>query len=431
MTKIIYIIFLGIITACCLISGCIEKKAPGNNSISNLSLKGIDSALNATDADGLDRMRDMHQPSIDPLSSGWMHFAPRAEIAPEFEIDLKGGRGGDRALIIKSNDSDGQSGWWKKTFQIIGGHWFRFSAFYRATNVSIPRRSIVARLLWQGNDGQPVPRDTPAVTLPGETAMAEPEYPSDLPVGTGGWTQVTGLYRAPANATQAVVELSLRWAPNGRVAWSQVSLAKAAPQAPRKVRLAAVHFRPTAGNPQDNPQQFAPLIEDAARQQADLVVLPEVLTFYGTGKAEADCAEPVPGPSTEYFGGLAKKCNLYIVAGLIERDGPLIYNVAVLIGPDGKVQGKYRKVALPRDEVEAGIQPGSEYPVFETRFGRVGMMVCYDGFFPEVARQLTINGAEVIAWPVWDAIHFSRGRGRARTMSTSLAVPIMTLLRIR
>ena len=78
-----------------------------------------------------------------------------------------------------------------------------------------------------------------------------------------------------------------------------------------------------------------------------------------------------------------------------------IYNVAVLIGPDGKVVGKYRKVCLPRGEIEGGISPGKTYPVFQTRFGKVGMMVCYDGFFPEVARHLSNNGAEVIAWPVW------------------------------
>ena len=92
---------------------------------------------------------------------------------------------------------------------------------------------------------------------------------------------------------------------------------------------------------------------------------------------------------------------MYIVPGLLERVGPLIYNVAVLIGPDGEVAGKYRKICLPRSEVDAGIAPGHEYPVFETRFGKVAMMVCYDGFFPEIARQFADRGAEVIAWPVW------------------------------
>ena len=146
---------------------------------------------------------------------------------------------------------------------------------------------------------------------------------------------------------------------------------------------------------------FAPFIEEAARQKADLVVLPETLTVCGTGLSYADAAEPIPGPSTDYFAALAKQDDLYLVAGLVERDRHLIYNVAVLIGPDGKVQGKYRKATLPRSEIEGGITPGEEYPVFDTRFGKLGMMVCYDGFFPEVARQLSNRGAEVIAFPVW------------------------------
>jgi len=89
----------------------------------------------------------------------------------------------------------------------------------------------------------------------------------------------------------------------------------------------------------------------------------------------------------------------------VERDEHRVSNVAVLIGPDGKVVGKYRKVALPRTEIEAGVEAGDEagdaYPVFDTRFGKVGMMVCYDGFYPEVARELSNRGAEVIAFPVW------------------------------
>ena len=131
------------------------------------------------------------------------------------------------------------------------------------------------------------------------------------------------------------------------------------------------------------------------------MVLPETLTFYGSGRSYADCAESIPGPSTEYFGRLAKQHSLYIVAGLLERCHQAVYNVAVLIGPDGQVAGKYRKVTLPRGEIEGGVTPGNDYPVFATRFGKVGMMICYDGFFPEVARELSNRGAEIIAWPVW------------------------------
>jgi predicted amidohydrolase len=166
--------------------------------------------------------------------------------------------------------------------------------------------------------------------------------------------------------------------------------------------LATVHYCPNEGSaPREKREQFAPLIAEAAEQAADLVVLPETLTYYGTGLSFAECAEPIPGPSTAYFGQLAAEHDIHIVVGLLERDGHLIYNVAVLIGPDGEIIGSYRKVTLPRGEIEGGITPGSEYPVFDTEFGKVGMMVCYDGFFPEVARELTKNGAEVIAWPVW------------------------------
>jgi len=236
---------------------------------------------------------------------------------------------------------------------------------------------------------------------PGVLPTSEPEYPNDGPTGTSGWTEVGGTYRAPSKATHAIVELYLRWAPRAQVEWSDVIFAESEPPAPRKVRLATVHYVPKHGKTaMDSCRQFAPFVEEAARQKADLVVLPETITATGNGVSYLDAAQPIPGPATDFFGELARQHGLYLVAGLVERDKHLIYNTAVLIGPDGKLIGKYRKVALPRTEIEAGIMPGHDYPVFDTRFGKVGMMVCYDGFFPEVARQLSIHGAEVIAFPV-------------------------------
>src|SRR5207245_6070600 len=230
---------------------------------------------------------------------------------------------------------------------------------------------------------------------------AAAEHPTDGKTDAAGWTEVADTYRAPAKATRAVVELHLLWAPGGKIEWSNVSLGEVAAPAPRKVRLATIHYRPRGKSAQKNCEEFAPLIAEAARRKADLVVLGETIAFFGAGKTYDGCAEPIPGPSTNYFGSLAKKHNLYIAVGLLERDQHLVYNVAVLMGPDGELVGKYRKVCLPRDEIAKGCAPGNSYPVFETRFGKVGMMVCYDGFFPEVARELANRGAEVIAWPVW------------------------------
>jgi len=198
-----------------------------------------------------------------------------------------------------------------------------------------------------------------------------------------------------------MVELHLQWAPRGRVEWSSVSLAETTPPPSRKVRLATIHFMPSGKSSRENCEEYAPFLAEAARQQADLVVLGETVPYVRLGKKPHETAEPVPGPSTEYFGTLAKTHSLHIVLSLYEREKETVYNTGVLLGPDGKLIGKYRKVCLPHSEVEAGITPGDDYPVFDTEFGKVGMMVCYDGFFPEVARELTNRGAEVIAWPVW------------------------------
>ena len=344
----------------------------------------------------------------EPAPGGWRTAAPRDEIRPQFAYLPAGGRDGKGSLVIAADGREGLDGHWAKGFAVMGGRHYRFSALRKVENVASPRRSVVARVVWQDDKGRQVPRDTPVVTsvLKGMTAMAEPEYPTDRAADAAGWAEVSDTYRAPLKATRAVVELHLRWAPHGRVEWSEVNFAEAPPPPQRRVRLAAVHLRPhkdSAGEktPAGNCRQFAPLVAEAAAKGADLVVLPETLTYYGLGRPFAAVAEPIPGPSTQYFGELAKRHHLYIVAGLVERDRHLIYNVAVLLGPDGRLLGKYRKVSLPRSEIEAGIAPGDEYPVFETRFGKVGMMVCYDGFFPEVARRLSANGAEVIAWPVW------------------------------
>ena len=334
----------------------------------------------------------------------WTHAAPRDEIAPAFNRTPDGGRHGKGALVIAGEGRPGVAGWWQATFDVKPGSWYRFEAHRRASNVAEPRRALLARILWRDAKGAPVPRETDLTTrhLHRYRAKAEPEYPRDGARDAAGWTVLSGLYPAPAGATRAVVELHLRWEPRGRVEWSQVSLVETAPRPVRKVRLAAVHLQPREGRlPADKPPQFKAAIEAAARARADLVVLPETLTYYGTGQSMLECAEPIPGPSTDYFGALARTHNLYIVAGLVERDAPLIYNTAALLGPDGKLAGKYRKVALPRAEVAAGVQPGHEYPVFNTRFGKLGIMICYDGFFPEVARRLALNGADVIAWPVW------------------------------
>ncbi len=344
---------------------------------------------------------DVPQPLLD--ADGWKGVAQREEIRPAFEFKKNGGPVRPGSLVIRADDREGLNGHWVKTFPINGGQYYRFHALRRLKNVASPRRSVLVRILWRDDRGNAVRHDEPGAKsfAPGEMPVAEPEYPSDRGTDANGWTELADTYQAPAKATQAMVELHLRWAPRALVEWSDISLTETPPPASRKVRLATVHYVPNGGNTaMDSCRQFARLIEEAARQKADLLVLPETITATGNGLSYVAAAEPIPGPSTEYFGGLARKHGLHLVVGLVEREKHLIFNTAVLIGAEGKLIGRYRKVTLPRTEIEAGITPGTEYPVFDTRFGKVGMMICYDGFFPEPARQLSIRGAEIIAFPV-------------------------------
>lgn len=339
-----------------------------------------------------------------PISADWSFWSPRAEASPEHVKKADGGKDGRGGLVIKTGEGEQWIGCWSRTLPVAGGQHYQFDAWRKFTAVAHPRRSVVVRVSWRDEKGGVVFWEEPAKAgyNKGTAPRAEPEYPQDIGGDEKGWGRFSDVLRAPMGARQAIIELYLQWVPNAEVEWGEVTLAPIPAPAPRTVRLATVHFQPREGKlPEEKPKLFAPLIAEAAAQKADIVVLPETLTYYGTGKTMEACAESIPGPSTAYFGELARKHDLYIVAGLVEREGKVLYNVAVLIGPDGGVVGKYRKVSLPRGEITAGLTPGHEYPVFETRFGKVGMMVCYDGFFPEVARELSNRGAEVIAWPVW------------------------------
>jgi predicted amidohydrolase len=337
-----------------------------------------------------------------PWPEGWTARSPREEIRPAFAWEQNGAEPAGR-FVIRHDQREGLDGWFERTVPVTGGDWYSFSVRRRLENVPLPRRSALVRLVWHDDAGRLVPAGVPTeqVRELGHTPSAEPEHPVDGPADAAGWATVKGLYQAPPKATAARIELHLQWAPGGRVDWSVPSFEKTSPPAPRIVRLAAVHHKPKAGSPRENCEEFAPLVAEAVAKKADLVVLGETVPSVNAKLAPHELAEPIPGPTTKYFCELSRAHKTHIVLSLYERNGHLVHNTAVLTGPDGQLIGKYRKVCLPHGEVEKGIAPGSEYPVFETRFGKVGLMVCYDGFFPEVARELSNRGAEVIAWPVW------------------------------
>jgi predicted amidohydrolase len=322
------------------------------------------------------------------LNSQWKFHAQRAEISPLHWIDNEIRFQGKATLALSGDGKKYSYGCWWREMSVVPGKTYEFQTRYFPEEINEPSRSVLARIDWLGADGNRV---------------GLPEYPKTLDEKTSGdWNIIRQQYRVPDDAVSARLELVLRWDANGTVYFSEATLEEVQQLKPRPVRLATIHHRPrNSPSSLENLRQFAEYVKIASEKEADIVCLPEAITLIGTGQTYVECSESVPGPTTDFLGKVAREHNLYIVAGILERDGPVVYNTALLIDKSGKLAGKYRKVSLPREEYDGGVSPGDSLPVFETEFGRIGMMICWESQFPEVARMLARKGAEVLFVPIW------------------------------
>jgi predicted amidohydrolase len=169
-----------------------------------------------------------------------------------------------------------------------------------------------------------------------------------------------------------------------------------------QITVAGVQFDPKIGLVRENRVRILSLIDEVAGQGAQLVVFPECAlsgyVFDDLDEARM-ASERVPGPSIDAIARVCKKLGVYAVVGMLEDADEAIYNSAVLCGPEGLV-GVYRKTHLPFLGVDKLTALGPDpYRVYDTRIGRVGMLICYDLRFPEAARCLALEGADIIALP--------------------------------
>jgi N-carbamoylputrescine amidase len=158
----------------------------------------------------------------------------------------------------------------------------------------------------------------------------------------------------------------------------------------------------------DNMKRLAEGIADLAKRGAELIVLQELhngLYFCQTEEVENfDQAEPIPGPSTAFYGELAKQLGVVIVTSLFEkRTTGLYHNTAVVIEKDGSIAGKYRKMHIPDDPAyyeKFYFAPGDlGFHPIDTSVGRLGVLVCWDQWYPEAARLMALQGAEILIYP--------------------------------
>ncbi len=158
----------------------------------------------------------------------------------------------------------------------------------------------------------------------------------------------------------------------------------------------------------DNKRRIAEGITNLARQGAQLIVLQELHnTLYFCQVEDVDnfdLAEPIPGPSTDFYGQLAQSLKVVIVTSLFERRAPGLYhNTAVVIESDGTIAGKYRKMHIPDDPAyyeKFYFTPGDlGFTPIDTSVGRLGILVCWDQWYPEAARLMALRGAEMLIYP--------------------------------
>ncbi|GET34411.1 beta-ureidopropionase [Prolixibacter bellariivorans] len=161
-------------------------------------------------------------------------------------------------------------------------------------------------------------------------------------------------------------------------------------------------------NVQSNIDKLTESIADCAKGGAELVVLQELhnsLYFCQTEETcQFDLAEPIPGPSTEHYSKLAKEHGIVLVTSLFEKRAPGLYhNTAVVFEKDGSVAGKYRKMHIPDDPAyyeKFYFTPGDMgFEPINTSVGRLGVLVCWDQWYPEAARLMALAGAEVLIYP--------------------------------
>lgn len=166
--------------------------------------------------------------------------------------------------------------------------------------------------------------------------------------------------------------------------------------------VAVIQMEPRFGETEANVARSIEAMERAAAQGAGLVVLPELCNtgYVFQSRAEArELAETIPdGPTTRAWMAAAARLGLHVVAGIAEADGPILYNSAVVLSPEGLL-GRFRKMHLWADEALYFAPGNLGFPVFDTAIGRIGCLICYDGWFPESYRLAALQGAEIVCVP--------------------------------
>lgn len=290
---------------------------------------------------------------------------------------------GPATLKITGKPQEKSIGKWVcQVYGLKGGATYSFSVDYTAINVSCEHVSISAILTWMNAEGMILARD----------------YADGISKAGGLWMRQSRTLEIHPDAYSVSVELMAKWIPGGTVEWKDPFLAEIAPIPHRVVNVATAYFN-SRGSKDENLALMLKAMDEAAQKKTDIICFTEYFYTRDVHVSPEEIYETIPGRLVIAISEKAKQYGMYAIVDMGEKENGDYYNTAVLIGRNGEVVGKYRKTHLPLCECERGVQGADDYPVFDTDFGKIGIMICWDQWFPEVSRILKLKGAEIIFVP--------------------------------
>ena len=309
------------------------------------------------------------------VPADWMAASPDAALRPVFERVDTHARNGRHAACIRS-PGEYRFGYLYQDVPVAAGKTYEVVARYRCEGIDNPNRCVLVNLVWGGKG-------------------SNDEFISHWRKA-GDWFEGRQKF-AYRGGTVLRLMLVLRIEGPGAVFFDDVEVRETTPNPRRTAKVASCPLLPSQADRVERAKALVPQIAKAAEAKCDIVCFTEALN--GGSEPILRIAEPIPGPMSGVFSKAARDHKIYVIACLYERDKDYVYNTVILLDRNGQVAGKYRKTHLYWPEMLAGVRPGGDYPVFDCDFGRIGIEICYDSWFPEVARVLALKGAEVIFCP--------------------------------
>lgn len=305
------------------------------------------------------------------MPEGWSVFSPQPYLAPRFSVIEEKGK---TMLAAAGNGNENCVGWARASVPLTGGRTYRMKVRFTLSPELDPYQNLLISF-WIGrewNDG---------VFAFRRVAGDDHAYEGIRSFAVPGEGAVDG-----------EVRLAFRLAAGGEARFLSVALTEAEPIPERNLRAACVQgYTSDLGI-------WERVVDRAAELGADLVLLPE--TF--TGDDAKDDEQPIDGECPSFLKRMSEKHGIYMAGSFLHRDAAdgHLYNTCLLVDRQGKTVGRYDKIHPYSPEMlHDGVTPGSEVPVFRTEFGTVGVMICYDYWFPDISELLALKGAEVILFP--------------------------------